>query len=319
MNILVSGASGVVGYGILKSLRAYNSEWRLVGTTVYARSAAPAFCDVCEIVPKTIDENYLESLTRLIRKHSLHLLIPGIEDDMIFWNQHRNEIMQAGAFPLLNTPELISLCADKWLFYKILMERTPEFAIPTSIQADKLPFNMPFLLKPMRGYGGRGIVKIEDEKSFEKHKGKVGTTHITQPIVGSDEEEFTVSAFFDKDSNLVDSLSMKRKLSSVGYTEIAETVFREDLDQAVFALAKAFSPVGPTNFQFRMDGNKPKLLEINPRISSATSIRAAFGYNESALAAEYFVNGKQVQAKQKQKGYAVRYVEEAVFYDSNSL
>jgi carbamoyl-phosphate synthase large subunit len=62
-----------------------------------------------------------------------------------------------------------------------------------------------------------------------------------------------------------------------------------------------------------------KLLEINPRISSATSIRAAFGYNESIMSVDYFLRGKVPMQPVVRKGVAIRYAEEHIFYDRNTL
>jgi len=39
-NILVSGASGIIGYGILRSLRLSGIPYKLIGTTIYPDSAA---------------------------------------------------------------------------------------------------------------------------------------------------------------------------------------------------------------------------------------------------------------------------------------
>ena len=58
-----------------------------------------------------------------------------------------------------------------------------------------------------------------------------------------------------------------------------------------------------------------KLLEINPRVSSATSIRAAFGYNELKLSLEYFLYGKNPQQPVLRKGRAVRYAEDYICYE----
>ena len=58
-----------------------------------------------------------------------------------------------------------------------------------------------------------------------------------------------------------------------------------------------------------------KLLEINPRISSSTSIRTAFGYNEALMAIQYFLE-QQKQTKTKLKsGQAIRYVEDYILFD----
>ena len=56
--ILVSGASGIVGYGILRSLK--NAGCTLIGTTIYEESPADCFSDIVEIAPKTsliVDDN----------------------------------------------------------------------------------------------------------------------------------------------------------------------------------------------------------------------------------------------------------------------
>jgi carbamoyl-phosphate synthase large subunit len=76
-----------------------------------------------------------------------------------------------------------------------------------------------------------------------------------------------------------------------------------------------FRPQGPTNFQFRRSDGGPKLLEINPRISSSTSIRTAFGYNESAMALDYFLDQRAPVQPALRRGRAVRYIDEQIFYE----
>ena len=47
--ILVSGASGIVGYGILRSLTGLG--YRIIGTTIYKSSPADCFADIVEKPP----------------------------------------------------------------------------------------------------------------------------------------------------------------------------------------------------------------------------------------------------------------------------
>jgi carbamoyl-phosphate synthase large subunit len=136
-----------------------------------------------------------------------------------------------------------------------------------------------------------------------------------QPVIGTEDEEYTVSAFFDKSSQVIDYFSLKRKLSGDGFTLEAQVV-DFDCQEILLSLSKVFKPVGPTNFQFRMDGEKPKLLEINPRISSATSIRSGFGYNESLMSINYFLDNKIPQKLDKRNiinKRAIRYMEDYIF------
>lgn len=317
--ILVSAASGIVGYGILKSLKQSSEKYKLIGTTIYDKSVVSSFSDIFEKAPLTNDKDYIPWLIDIINKHNMDMIIPSIEADMIAWNEHRQSFKETNAFVLLNNPDLINLCADKWLFYQELKKNNSIYAIPTSIELNTEELKFPFLLKPRRGYASKGIIIIENEEMLDLYRKDIGIKLMIQPIIGSEEEEYTTSAFFDNDSNLCSYISLKRKLSKEGYTEIAETVDVKNIEKALLELAKIFKPVGPTNFQFRTSNDQLKLLEINPRISSATSIRTAFGYNESVMSVEYFLNNIKPSQPTLKTGYAVRYTEDMIYYDSTNL
>lgn len=318
--ILVSGASGIVGYGVLRSLRQAGQPCFLVGTSIYDDSVAPAFCDAFEQAPLTSVPEYLEWLLDTLRRQRIDMLIPGIEIDMYHWVEHVPAIRATGAFPLLNVPELIALCKDKWIFYQRLHKAGMDCAIESSLENDfselERRFGLPFLLKPRRGFGARGIVRVISAEVFEQHRSAMGAELLAQPIVGDDSEEYTVSAFCDGTGSFFACMALRRKLSRDGFTEKAEVVDAADFIPAIKALCALFRPLGPTNFQFRRCHADIKLLEINPRISSATSIRTAFGYNESAMALDYFLDQRHPVQPVIQGGRAVRYTDEKIFYEN---
>ena len=70
-------------------------------------------------------------------------------------------------------------------------------------------------------------------------------------------------------------------------------------------LTEVLKPLGPTNYQFRRHEGEYLVIEVNPRISSATSIRAAFGYNEATMCVDWFVNGHRPQRPNLKKGRAL--------------
>lgn len=317
--ILVSGASGIVGYGVLRSLRRSGKQLKLVGTSIYDDSVAPGFCDIFEQAPPTNDPAYMEWLLNTIRKHLVDLIVPGIEIDMYKWVEHIPEIEEGGAVPLLNNEELICLCKDKWTFYESLSRAGMSCAIESSLSEEfdelKSTFGLPFLLKPRRGFGSKGIVKVGSEEIFLKHRQDIGPVLMAQPIVGNDDEEFTTSAFCDGRGGLYACMTLRRKLSRDGFTEKAEVASSDEFIGTISELCGKFHPVGPTNFQFRKCGDGIKLLEINPRISSSTSIRAAFGYNESVMALDYYLGHRMPTQPDIRRGRAVRYTDEHIFYE----
>ena len=137
--------------------------------------------------------------------------------------------------------------------------------------------------------------------------------------MGNDDEEYTASGFFDKESNLKAFMVMKRKLSKQGFTEIAQTADEPKLKDIIQELAKIFKPVGATTFQLRKDTGSWKLLEINPRVSSSTSLKTAFGYNECKMSVDYFLNNQEITQQEIKKGKAIRYTEDYIFYDSPNI
>lgn len=326
-SILVSGASGIVGYGILRGLRNSGEKFRLIGATLYADSPAQAFCDIFEQCPMASDARYMDWLVGVIGKHDIELVIPGIEADMYQWADNLDRIEQTGARAVLNRPGLISLCRDKWKFYERLRECRSPHAIETSLDGDfetlAEKFGLPFLLKPRSGYASRGIVKVSDRQAFSQHQEKMGNVLMAQPIVGDDEHEYSTSAFCDGDGGFYASMSLRRKLSQEGFTEKAEAVREPDgisdlIHSALSGLCREFKPVGPTNFQFRLHDGGLKLLEINPRISSSTSFRAGFGYNEAGMAASYYLEGRRPEQPRIRAGRAVRYVEDLFYYEDRA-
>lgn len=314
--ILVSGASGIVGYGILRSLRGFG-DVRLIGSSIYPMSPANVFADGFALAPRTTDATYLAWLAELIKERGIDVLIPGIEIDMEVWNANRKMLSESGAIVLLNNERLIDLCLDKWLFYRRLVEAMPELAIRTQLSPDG--FEFPMLLKPRRGFGAKGIKIVKSQAELDAVSHLVGSELMVQEIVGDDDSEYTISGFFNSCGELRALFQLRRHLSSLGYTEYAETVDIPEMHGIISALAKEFNPVGPTNFQFRRTADGWKLLEINPRISSATSIKTAFGYNECRMAIDYFVYGKEIAQPKLRSGKAMRYTEDHIKYDSSDI
>lgn len=316
-NVLVSGAHGLIGYGISKSIRMCGTPYKIIGITIHDNSVAPGFCDLVLKAPLTFSDGYIDWLLSTIREHNIDVLFPGFEDDVTVWSANIQVLRATGAAVVVNNECLISLCNDKWRFYQVLQTNNFPYSIPSSLStnfntlADQ--FGLPFILKPRKGSASRGIILVRDNETFNLHKAKIGTELLVQPYVGNDDDEYTTSAFCDGKGGYSAIMTMKRKLSKQGFTEMATVVNSTKAKEVVMTLCNIFKPVGPTNFQFRLDNDVFKLLEINPRISSSTSIRSSFGYNEPKMAIEYYLENKLPEQPIIRKGCAVRYIEDFIF------
>lgn len=155
-----------------------------------------------------------------------------------------------------------------------------------------------------------------EERDFSAYAPLLGEVLMAQPIIGNAAQEYTVAVFGDGRGGSGPSITFQRSLASDGSTAKARVCQHASLDVVVARLCRAFKPVGPTNLQFRRgsDGNW-YLLEINPRISSTSSIRRAFGYNEAKMCLEFYLDRQMPQAPTLRQGFAVRYIEDYVIHD----
>lgn len=321
LTIAVTGVGAIIGQGIVRSLRASGRAVRLVGIDRSDRSPGPYVVDVFEKKPEAAENNpdYLEYWARIIQRHGIQLVMPGLEVDMVFLNQHRDWFEALGVSLVLNTPQLTQQTRNKWSFgralaaigYPVIPSSQPD-TWAEALQALGPP---PLLLKPLVGNGSRGIVKLEDERDFEYWREKASGEWMLQRIVGNPDEEYTVGIFGLGNGSILGPIIFRRRLSNAGNTQEAEVVLSHTvLESAVEALCTYFCPVGPTNLQFRVEGDIAYLLEINPRFSSSNSLRTGFGFNEAAMSIDFFFHGKTPEAAVCTEGIAWRYSEDFLIH-----
>jgi carbamoyl-phosphate synthase large subunit len=259
-------------------------------------------------------------LIEIIKKYNIDLIIPSWDFDVYKWSDNIEILNKTGTTVLLNNRELIDLCQDKWSFFMKLSESNCPHLIPSSISQDYEflieEFGKSLMLKPRTGTGSKDIVTIKNKDDFLLYKNDIGKKLMVQPVVGNEIDEYTTAAFCDGKGGFSCHISLQRKLTKLGgFTDRAWVVELEGMEKVLKNLCEIFKPIGPTNFQFRKDKGQFYLLEINPRISSATSIRTAFGYNECEYAMNYYLEGTIPIQPKIRKGRAVRYMEDFIEYE----
>jgi carbamoyl-phosphate synthase large subunit len=319
--VAVTGVGAIIGHGIVKSLRAGRHHPYIVGIDLNDTPPGSRVLDVFEKKPGAIEdcEAYFSFWERIVRQHGIQLIIPGLELDMAFCDRQRDFFASLGVQVALNTPALIALTADKWNFGEHLAAigypTIPSLRPHSWAQAIDALGPAPLLLKPLQGNGSRGIVRLHDETDFDYWTGKTSTPWMLQRIVGTPDEEYTVASFGLGNGQAIGPLTLRRRLSSAGNTAYAEVVPKHDvIDAAVERLLQHFSPLGATNFQFRVEDGTAYLLEINPRFSSSNSLRTAFGFNEADMAIDFHLYGRTPAQPAIRTGAGWRYAEDFVIH-----
>lgn len=317
--VMVTGVGAIIGYGVLRALRIGRKDLRLVGSDIYADAVGQAWTDAFVQAPLTVSADYPAWLTRTLGAQRVDLVIPGIEQDVHFFSARRDLFADAGVKVALNAKALIELTQDKWLMDQALVAAGSSVRIPTRIDGDfntlAAEFGLPFILKPRRSYASKGLLRVRREEDFNTQIGRLGAELIAQPCVGSDDQEYTVAIFGTGDGSSHASITMRRQLAADGSTVKAWVQSEPTLNAEIATLCRIFRPYGPTNLQFRKTPSGWKLLEINPRVSSSTSLRTAFGYNEAAMIVDHYLEERPIVQPTLRSGFAARFIEDFVVYD----
>jgi carbamoyl-phosphate synthase large subunit len=322
--ILITGVGAIIGYGVVRSLSRLGEPLTLIGADIYKDAVGQAWVDHFEQAPLTGDGDYFDWLVGILKRHKVDLVIPCIEQDVHFFAANESRLETLDAKFAVNRASLVDLTRDKWAAYQELKRIGSPCAIDSYIEGGfarlKEVLGLPFLVKPRESYASKGIVRVHREEDFIPVADKLSRTHIAQPIVGEDGEEYTVGVFGDGLGGVSAVIALRRRLAIDGSTVKAWTCEPESLIDCVKSLSAHFKPIGPTNFQFRLDVGSGawKLLEINPRISSSTSLRTAFGYNEAEMCVRFYLDKEVIRQPVIRHGRAARYIEDMVIYDSNN-
>ena len=293
-SVIVSGVGQVIGYGIVRALKLGNPRLRVIGTDIYPHAIGQTWCDRFVRCPLASDVSFPGFLQQLAKEEEAQCIFSGFPQEIPVLARLAGGILDQGTRVVLNTTNALLFGVDKWELATEISRSS--LCIETRLLTAASKFSdiasllgVPFIIKPRNGFASRGFATIANESDFERRAIKDGS-FIAQRRVGCPEAEFTTAVYGDGEGGFAAAIAMRRVLGGEGNTVRAEVVLETDFDEAHTELCHLIKPVGPTNFQFRLDpSGEPRLLEINPRISSSTYMRALCGYNEALMAYAHFV------------------------------
>ena len=315
LRVYISGVSGIVGYGIIKNLRAAYPEIRIYGSALDEFNIGAHIVDEFQICPTTESDTYLPWLTSFLNENEIDFAIPGIDIDLHIWNANRDIFSRLNCVPVLNEKKLITATRDKYEFYLEVEKFNFAHTIPTHIDKSynelcEIFGTNKLIAKPKIGFAKKGFFEIDSDSDFTLATGSNIENLIFQPNLASDGFEYTSSVFGDGRGDFSCIINLRRRLAPEGFTMYAEGFTSLVITDVIREYCRIFSPLGPTNFQFMAIENKFFLLEINPRFSSSTSMRRILGYNESKMVLDFYVDGKLPEQPIVKSGSVLRYIED---------
>lgn len=350
INVLVTATGcASVGEQILKALRLSTLPLHITASDCDAKSTGAPLADAFQLVPKANHPHYAEMVLDLCRKHKIQALFIGSEAELLALSSARDEFSREGIFLPLQPENVLALCLEKARLYAALNAlgiATPWYRHIGSLAdlSDNPPY--PLVFKPSKQSGGStDVFIVRNDKELHFFASYLLEQHgefVAQEYVGTAEDEFTVGVLQDTEGTLMGTIGLHRNLNvSVSRRQrVKNTTDRKELGEHLVIssgisqgtlsaypqvcepcaeVALALGGRGPMNIQCRFTNGRLCLLEINPRFSGTTSLRALGGWNEpEMLIRRHLLGQKEIPAPYSRTIYIGRRLEEVIIPEINS-
>ncbi|CAN7609608.1 ATP-grasp domain-containing protein [Massilia sp. LjRoot122] len=277
---------------------------------------------------------YVDWCLEFCRKQRIDIFVPGREATTLA--AHHARFLEAGTRVLsAATPQKLQLIHDKAGFYAEThlpqapvaeFRRFEDLAGFDAAWTELRPRHTKLCIKPSRGIYGIGFAIVDEERSaaalllggveyhigyqdLRRGLGELGefrTMLLMEYLEGS---EYSVDCVGDQ-GRLVAAVA-RRKLAQAGSGQLID--MRPEIIEATTKLAADYGLNGIFNVQFREAAGKPRLLEINPRMSGGIGMACAAGPNLPWIALKGFADGfDMVAVPEVADGMRVAEIAEAV-------
>jgi len=316
--VLVTAAGGIIGEGIIKSLRLANKKGGPVSYNILAADADPRAAGLYRadegfIVPGAAAPDYVDRLVNLATENGVKAVFVGADEELAVVASAAERIRrESGAVAISNEPETIDVGSDKWRTYEFMKRNglpCAESALPGEGARLVKEFGFPVVVKPRDGHGSEEFYVARGSEelahAFQAIQRRGWHPMLQELLVGED-NEFTTGVTVGRGTKVLSSIAMRRSLKG-GQTYKAFIDDFPEVRKAAEEVALRLGGSGPLNVQARMAKGEPKLFEINPRFSASCPLRAAAGVNEPDILYRNFVLGEEVRTEGYQRLVCLRY------------
>ena len=314
INVLVDGAGGDVGQGVLKSLIDSTLNLKLFASCISTSSSWLYKIKNSYIFPLVSDENFIEFLIKFLNQHKIDIYFPTVDSTLLKISKHKELIAKAtGAKIFIDTYEKIEICDDKFLTNEFL--NTNHYDVPATISMDTNSLDeflkeqqYPLILKTKSGNGAKNVLKINKFSELEPFIGN--SAWLLQEFLDI-ANEITSGIYIGNDNEVKGVYTLKRTLKC-GSTYHAERIIDEKLKNLLIDIAKRMN-MKYINIQAVYDGDKLLPFEFNGRLSGTTgAIRQIFNVPELFIR-ESILHETIEASTNDEKIYFTRYYEEVLY------
>ncbi len=333
IRVLITAASGgSVGEQVLESLKMAKTSYYIITTNVDSNKNGLYEADKGYLVPFASNRNYIPRLLKICQEEKIQVIVPGSEPELEVISKHREEFRKNNILLLINSSEVIEICQDKLKTMDFLKREGllyPRFEI---LKKSALPkgFQFPIVIKPAKGGGGsRNVFLAQDQEDlnyYYQYYQKQKLVPLVQEYIGEATQEYTVAVLTDFEGSLISSIALKREVK--GDLSVRVEIQNNRAGKKPLVLSSGFSQGfvddylgvrsycekialaldsrGPLNIQCRKTQKGIYTMEINPRFSGTSAIRAFLGFNEADILIRKYLLKQKIGKIKYKKGLVLR-------------
>jgi carbamoyl-phosphate synthase large subunit len=311
IKIMVTGLSGgTPGLQIVKALKKSTLDFYLVGANITDKSFGASLVDEHYTIPTASDPHYVDFLVDFIKEHNIDVFIPGSEPELKIVSSLREKVLATGVLLPINSETVIQTCMNKIKTMEFLKNNgfnVLEYFIISKVTDFDTITKFPVVIKPYKDSGGSSNVFVVQSKKELRLLGEYLLSQVSefiaQQYIGTPESEYTVGVLSDMKGQLIDSIALKRDLSTAlsarirvknsnpengfgSHLIISSGVSQghigryQEITSICEKISKSLHSQGPLNIQGRFHNGEFYVFEINPRYSGTSYMRALMGFNE---------------------------------------
>lgn len=312
IKVLVSGAAGDVGQGVLKALAASPLDIEPYTTCIGPHSSWLHMGITSFIAPRSASEEYVPYLIRLIRRFGIQVFFPTVDGEITKIAREKARIEgETGAQVFVAGVDKVAVSDDKFNTAEFL--RANGFAYPASVVAvgpearalaDRLGY--PLIVKKRSGKGSQDVFRVDDAAELERRLGD--PTYVVQEWLDPDQGEYTSGLYLGDDGEIKGVCTFRRSLRG-GSTYIAERIVDPLLEQQLERIARTLG-MKYLNIQSMRRGNELVPFEFNGRLSGTTAMVSRVFNAPEMFIRERILGERIARVDNPVRFVAMRYYEE---------
>lgn len=274
MRILITGAGGAAAISVWKSLsqehELFMADMDPCAAGLYLVPAGKRL-----IIPGGEDPQYITTLLKACLKHSIELLIPTVDTELLHIAQQQEDFTQHKIKIALSSAQTLELCRDKYQLLNFCKDTgcTPAFSL-FDAAFNAAQFHFPCFAKPRIGAGSQGARVIANPQSL-KQLAQDGSYLIQELLPG---DEYSVDVYVSRERHVLAAVPRLRMKIDSGIAVASQTRNNPELIKNALTIMEKVNITYVANIQFKANAaGEFKLLEINPRFPGTLPLTAAAG------------------------------------------